>query len=360
MYDVPTYPLAIFPMTMGRSAYIYYLLPEIALLSKATRSATRYSRGVLLVLLSSIHSDPKSFNPPQTNAQTLKQKKRPEFQNPRTPTGPSPHLPLIEIRAHEGNSPGRTRDRVPSSATQNRPSSTSFPSLSKSPSSSSCVPSAQRSPKPTQRLTDENLSLLFLLIERPEKQATMSGLASFFSSLVSSSTSAPVVHNDSDKEVDAEVEVVEQEEEEEEPEDVHPAIREECKEQKCAQLAKHFEACQEKVNAGEGFKGEDCVEEMFQCMSTFPSSMYPIACSSIPARLPSFSSYPALLFPPFPRPTSNPVLTHPFPTGMRRPQALRQAPLNSPPPRASLGAPRFFRRTLDQPLARTLYTRPDI
>ncbi|KAG2005462.1 hypothetical protein CC2G_001863 [Coprinopsis cinerea AmutBmut pab1-1] len=91
----------------------------------------------------------------------------------------------------------------------------------------------------------------------------MSGLASFFSSLVSSSTSAPVVHNDSDKEVDAEVEVVEQEEEEEEPEDVHPAIREECKEQKCAQLAKHFEACQEKVNAGEGFKGEDCVEEMY-------------------------------------------------------------------------------------------------
>jgi hypothetical protein len=28
-------------------------------------------------------------------------------------------------------------------------------------------------------------------------------------------------------------------------------------------MAKHFEHCQEKVEAGEGFKGEDCVEELY-------------------------------------------------------------------------------------------------
>ena len=28
------------------------------------------------------------------------------------------------------------------------------------------------------------------------------------------------------------------------------------------QFTKHFQHCQEKVEAGEGFKGEDCVEEM--------------------------------------------------------------------------------------------------
>ncbi|KAF9074558.1 hypothetical protein BDP27DRAFT_1213750 [Rhodocollybia butyracea] len=58
------------------------------------------------------------------------------------------------------------------------------------------------------------------------------------------------------------------EEEEEEPEDEHPVIREECKNSsKCASLAKHFDHCQEKVHAGEGFKGEDCVEEiMMHCV----------------------------------------------------------------------------------------------
>lgn len=42
-------------------------------------------------------------------------------------------------------------------------------------------------------------------------------------------------------------------------------MREECKESAaCAKYTKHFAHCQEKVEAGEGFKGEDCVEEMFQ------------------------------------------------------------------------------------------------
>ncbi|KAF8883552.1 hypothetical protein BD779DRAFT_1539515 [Infundibulicybe gibba] len=48
-------------------------------------------------------------------------------------------------------------------------------------------------------------------------------------------------------------------EEEEEPEDIHPTLREECQNStKCAALTKHFEHCQEKVQGGQGFKGEDC------------------------------------------------------------------------------------------------------
>jgi len=57
------------------------------------------------------------------------------------------------------------------------------------------------------------------------------------------------------------------EEEEEEPEDEMPALREECQNTtKCAPFAKHFAHCQEKVEGGEGYKGEDCVEEMFHMM----------------------------------------------------------------------------------------------
>ncbi|KAF9478009.1 hypothetical protein BDN70DRAFT_880546 [Pholiota conissans] len=90
-----------------------------------------------------------------------------------------------------------------------------------------------------------------------------SSIASFFSSFVSSTT-----HADSEKSAaDAEVTVVE-EVEEEEPEDIQPIIRDECKQSaKCAALTKHFEHCQEKVENGQGFKGEDCVEEfMMHCV----------------------------------------------------------------------------------------------
>ncbi|KAF8523838.1 ubiquinol-cytochrome C reductase hinge domain-containing protein [Gautieria morchelliformis] len=54
-----------------------------------------------------------------------------------------------------------------------------------------------------------------------------------------------------------------EEEEEEEPEDIHPTLREDCSNSPaCAGFKKHFEHCQAKVEAGEGFKGEDCVEEL--------------------------------------------------------------------------------------------------
>ncbi|KAJ7480828.1 Non-heme 11 kDa protein of cytochrome bc1 complex, partial [Mycena latifolia] len=48
----------------------------------------------------------------------------------------------------------------------------------------------------------------------------------------------------------------------EEPEDEHPAIRAACEERAdCAPLKHHFEKCQAKVQVGEGFKAEDCMEE---------------------------------------------------------------------------------------------------
>ncbi|KAJ8079571.1 ubiquinol--cytochrome-c reductase subunit 6 [Marasmius tenuissimus] len=101
----------------------------------------------------------------------------------------------------------------------------------------------------------------------------MSGLSSFFSSVFST------IHNDSEEKPETEAKTeteeaqeeepeaaAEEEEEEEEPEDTHPAIKEDCTNSgKCAQLAKHFEHCNEKVQNGEGFKGEDCVEELCMC-----------------------------------------------------------------------------------------------
>jgi len=56
-------------------------------------------------------------------------------------------------------------------------------------------------------------------------------------------------------------------EEEPEPEDLQPILREECeKSPQCAPFTKHYLHCQEKVNSGQGFKGEDCVEELFHMM----------------------------------------------------------------------------------------------
>ncbi|ESK96466.1 ubiquinol-cytochrome c reductase complex 17 kd protein [Moniliophthora roreri MCA 2997] len=101
----------------------------------------------------------------------------------------------------------------------------------------------------------------------------MSSISSFFSSFF------PTVYNDSEEKSEdkkeeeaappeeAQAEAAEEEAEEEEPEDEHPKIREECQNSaKCAQLTKHFEHCQEKVRGGEGFKGEDCVEELCTMM----------------------------------------------------------------------------------------------
>ncbi|KAG8685897.1 hypothetical protein FRC09_014474 [Ceratobasidium sp. 395] len=53
------------------------------------------------------------------------------------------------------------------------------------------------------------------------------------------------------------------EEEQPEAEDEAPALREECAQSAaCAGFDKHFQHCTEKVTSGEGYKGEDCVEEL--------------------------------------------------------------------------------------------------
>ncbi|KAH7101502.1 hypothetical protein BKA62DRAFT_618593 [Auriculariales sp. MPI-PUGE-AT-0066] len=64
-----------------------------------------------------------------------------------------------------------------------------------------------------------------------------------------------------------------EEEEAPEPEDVHPVVRQECQESaECSKVAHHYQHCQDKVNAGEGAKGENCIEELFQYV-TFSSEL---------------------------------------------------------------------------------------
>jgi hypothetical protein len=53
----------------------------------------------------------------------------------------------------------------------------------------------------------------------------------------------------------------------------HPKIRIDCEAlPACAPMKHHFEKCQEKVNAGVGYKGEDCVDETCVSLLTSPTS----------------------------------------------------------------------------------------
>jgi hypothetical protein len=47
---------------------------------------------------------------------------------------------------------------------------------------------------------------------------------------------------------------------------VSPGIREACQAAECREPASHFKHCSEKVEAGQGWQGEDCVEELFHLM----------------------------------------------------------------------------------------------
>ncbi|KAF8159006.1 Non-heme 11 kDa protein of cytochrome bc1 complex [Pholiota molesta] len=95
-----------------------------------------------------------------------------------------------------------------------------------------------------------------------------SSIASFFSSFISTTYADAEEQSPADAGATVVEQEAEKEEEEEEPEDIQPVLREECKQSaKCAALTKHFEHCQEKVESGQGFKGEDCVEEfMMHCV----------------------------------------------------------------------------------------------
>ncbi|UZJ53534.1 hypothetical protein CBS101457_002854 [Exobasidium rhododendri] len=54
----------------------------------------------------------------------------------------------------------------------------------------------------------------------------------------------------------------EEEEDDDEPEDIMPGIYEDCENSKeCSPAKHHFLECQERVEAGNGFKDENCVEE---------------------------------------------------------------------------------------------------
>ncbi|KAL5525050.1 QCR6 [Sanghuangporus sanghuang] len=104
-------------------------------------------------------------------------------------------------------------------------------------------------------------------------------LASFLSSLIPSAACEEPQEEVENPEEDAgkeEEEAEAEEEEEEEPEDPMVELREECKEAAaCIKFTKHFDHCQEKVEAGEGFKGEDCVEEMFHMMHCVDNCVAP-------------------------------------------------------------------------------------
>ncbi|KAJ6492350.1 hypothetical protein DFH09DRAFT_876124, partial [Mycena vulgaris] len=87
----------------------------------------------------------------------------------------------------------------------------------------------------------------------------MSGTGSFILSLF------PTKHADAVEEKPAPAEEPKEEgpTAEEEPEDVHPAIRAEYEARRdCAPMKHDFKKCQEKMQAGKGFKGEECVEEL--------------------------------------------------------------------------------------------------
>ncbi|GLB44385.1 putative ubiquinol-cytochrome C reductase hinge protein [Lyophyllum shimeji] len=141
-----------------------------------------------------------------------------------------------------------------------------------------------------------------------------SSISAFFSSFL------PVVHADAEEqkpekesteEPQAEDEAEEkpqEEEESEEVEDPHPIIREECKVTKCAQLAAHFDHCQERVLSGKGYKGEDCVEEL--CTSSLLSTVSALL-TPLPF-VPMISPHDALR------------------RRLHRTKTLRQAPLTTP------------------------------
>lgn len=97
---------------------------------------------------------------------------------------------------------------------------------------------------------------------------------------------------------------------------LQPTIRDECRESpKCAALAKHFDHCQEKVQSGQGFKGEDCVEELYVISSPI-CSFTDWRCRSLGVRFLSF--YTACIY-----------LTHP-PSGIPSPVRITTSVMEYP------------------------------
>ncbi|WVW79216.1 hypothetical protein I302_101182 [Kwoniella bestiolae CBS 10118] len=100
--------------------------------------------------------------------------------------------------------------------------------------------------------------------QQQESTSFFSGLMEFF--VPTAHAEAPEESEEPAEEGGDEPAEEEEEEEEEEPEDPAPAIREECEQKQCAEHVHHFKHCQEKVEAGNGYPGEDCVEEFFHVL----------------------------------------------------------------------------------------------
>jgi len=97
-----------------------------------------------------------------------------------------------------------------------------------------------------------------------------STLTSFFSSFLPTSYAEEVKPPKEEGEAQGE------EAEAEEPEDVLPALREGCTQSAaCAGFDKHFQHCTEKVTSGQGYKGEDCIEELFHLMHCVDNCIAP-------------------------------------------------------------------------------------
>ncbi|KAJ7485489.1 hypothetical protein FB451DRAFT_1392228 [Mycena latifolia] len=84
----------------------------------------------------------------------------------------------------------------------------------------------------------------------------MSGIGSFLSSFF------PTTHADDTEEKPADTQLTDDAAAEEPKEEEAEAEEPEKERADCAPLKHHFEKCQVKVQAGEGFKGEDCIEEI--------------------------------------------------------------------------------------------------
>ncbi|KAI0937968.1 hypothetical protein AcV7_003290 [Taiwanofungus camphoratus] len=90
----------------------------------------------------------------------------------------------------------------------------------------------------------------------------------------------PVAHADAPEEKEepqeklAEEAETEEPAEEEEPEDLLPALQEECEQSaKCVAATKHFQHCEEKIHAGQGYQHEDCTEEFCTYFESCASSV---------------------------------------------------------------------------------------
>jgi len=60
-----------------------------------------------------------------------------------------------------------------------------------------------------------------------------------------------------------------------------PAIRESCESGPCSKVKHHFDECEKRVSSGKGFKGEDCVEELFHMLHCVDNCVRPRSSNAV-------------------------------------------------------------------------------